>query len=110
MAAIIASVLPPRVVGVAAVAIPLLLASRLHLTRRAVPFVVTSGLAEVVGYFAFALGSRHGIAVTAVIGSQCAVTSALAAYLIFGEKLGRLRILGVVVTAIGVALLSALQA
>lgn len=104
------AVLPPRVVGVAAVAIPLILVSRLRLTRRAAPFVVASGLAEVGGYFSFALGTRHGIAVTAVLGSQFAVTSALVAFLLFGEKLGRIRIAGVIVTAIGVALLSALQA
>ena len=104
------AVLPPRVVGVAAVAIPLILLSRLHLTRRAAPLVFVSGLAEVGGYFAFTLGARHGIAVTAVLGSQFAVTSALVAFLLFGEKLGRLRIAGVIVTAIGVALLSALQA
>jgi drug/metabolite transporter (DMT)-like permease len=104
------AVLPPRVIGVVVVAIPLLLSSRIRLTRRAVALVVTSGLAEVGGYFAFAFGARHGIAVTAVIGSQFAVLSALAAYLLFGEKLGRIRIAGVVVTAIGVAVLSALQA
>jgi uncharacterized membrane protein len=104
------AVLPPRVVGVVAVAIPLALSSRLRLTRRAAALVVVSGLAEVGGYFAFAFGARHGIAVTAVIGSQFAVLSAIAAYLLFGEKLGRLRIAGIVLTAVGVAALSALQA
>jgi len=104
------AVLPPRVVGVVAVAIPLVLSKRIRLTRRAAPLVAASGLAEVGGYFAFAFGSRHGIAVTAVLGSQFAVLSALAAFLLFGEKLGRLRTLGVVVTAVGVAVLSALQA
>jgi drug/metabolite transporter (DMT)-like permease len=104
------AVLPPRVVGVVAVAIPLLLSSCIRLTRRAAVLVVITGLAEVGGYFAFAFGARHGIAVTAVLGSQFAVTSALAAYLLFGEKLGRIRIAGVIVTAIGVAALSALQA
>ena len=104
------AVLPARVVGVVAVAIPLVLVSRLRLTRRAAPFVVASGLAEVTGYFAFALGARHGIAVTAVLGSQFAVLSALAAFVLFGEHLGRYRIAGVIVTALGVAALSALQA
>ena len=104
------AVLPARVVGVVAVTIPLLLASRLRLTRRAAPLVAACGLCEVGGYFAFTLGARHGIAVTAVIGSQFAVLSALAAFVLFGEKLGRIRIAGVIVTAIGVAVLSALQA
>jgi len=104
------AVLPPRVVGVVAAAIPLVLSKRIRLTHRAATLVVASGLAEVGGYFAFAFGSRHGIAVTAVLGSQFAVLSAPAAFLLFGEKLGRLRTLGVVVTAVGVAVLSALQA
>jgi drug/metabolite transporter (DMT)-like permease len=104
------AVLPARVVGVIAVAIPLVLAGRLRLTRRALPLVVISGLCEVGGYFAYAFGARHGIAVTAVLGSQFAVLAAIVAYFLFGEKLGRRRIAGVVVTALGVAVLSALQA
>jgi uncharacterized membrane protein len=104
------AVLPPRVVGVVAVAIPLALSGRLRLTRRAAPLMVTSGICEVVGYFTYTLGARHGIAVTAVLGSQFAVLAAIVAYFLFGEKLKRLQIAGVVVTAIGVAALSALQA
>ena len=104
------AVLPPRVIGVVAVAVPLALSGRLRLTRRAAVLVAASGLCEVGGYFAFAFGARHGIAVTAVLGSQFAVLAAIVAYFLFGEKLGRLRIAGVVVTALGVAALSALQA
>ena len=104
------AVLPPRVIGVVAVAIPLIITRRLRLTRRAALLVVGSGLGEVGGYFAFAFGARHGIAVAAVLGSQFAVLSAIVAYFLFHEKLGRLRIAGVVLTAIGVAALSALQA
>jgi drug/metabolite transporter (DMT)-like permease len=103
------AVLPPRVIGVVAVAIPLIVSRRLRLTRRAALLVTGSGLAEVGGYFAYAFGARHGIAVAAVIGSQFAVLSAIVAYFLFGEKLGRLRIAGVALTAIGVAALSALQ-
>ncbi len=104
------AVFPPRLIGVVSIAIPLILAARLKLTRRAAPYVIAAGLGEVGGYFAFAFGARHGIAVTAVLGSQFAVTSALAAFVLFGERLGRLRTVGVVATALGVALLSALQA
>lgn len=103
-------VFPPRLIGVALIAIPLALAARVRLTRQAAPYVIAAGLGEVGGYFAFAFGARHGIAVTAVLGSQFAVTSALAAFILFGERLGRLRVAGVVVTALGVAVLSALQA
>ena len=104
------AVLPPRVIGVLVVAIPLIVSRRLRLTRRAAVLVVGSGLGEVGGYFAYAFGARHGIAVTAVLGSQFAVLAAIVAYFLFGEKLGRLRIAGVALTAIGVAALSALQA
>jgi hypothetical protein len=39
-------------------------------TRRALPYVVGAGVGEVTGAVAFALGARHGIAVTAVLGSE----------------------------------------
>lgn len=104
------AVLPPRLVGVVAVAIPLALSGRLRLTRPAAVLVTVSGLCEVAGLFAYAFGARHSIAVTAVLGSQFAVLAAIAAYFLFGEKLGRFRIAGVIVTALGVAVLSALQA
>ncbi len=104
------AVLPPRLIGVVGVAIPLALSGRLRLTRRAAVLVTVSGLCEVGGYFAYAFGARHSIAVTAVLGSQFAVLAAIVAYFLFGEKLGRFRIAGVVVTALGVAVLSALQA
>ena len=104
------AVLPPRVLGVAAVTLPLLAAGRLRLTRAALPFVVASGLAEVGGFFAYAVGARHGIAVAAVLASQFAALAALGAALLFHERLGRLGVVGVVVTAAGVAAVSALRA
>ncbi len=104
------AILPPRVVGVLAIALPLAVAGRLTLTRAAVPFVVTAGLAEVVGFALFALGARHGIAVSAVLASQFGAVAALAAYVVFRERLTRLQIAGVATIAAGVALLTALQA
>jgi len=104
------AVLPPRVLGVALVTIPLALVGRLRLTRAALPFVVCSGLAEVVGFVSYAVGSRHGIAVTAVLASQFAAIAALAARILFGERLGRAGTIGVVVIAAGVAAVSALRA
>jgi drug/metabolite transporter (DMT)-like permease len=104
------AVLPPRLLGVALVTIPLLLIGRLRLTRAALPFVVASGLAEVVGFVSFAVGSRHGIAVTAVLASQFAALAALAARILFGERLGRPGTIGVAVIAAGVAAVSALRA
>jgi drug/metabolite transporter (DMT)-like permease len=104
------AVLPARAVGVAAVAVPLALTSRLRITRRAVPLVAAAGVCEVLGFASFAIGARHGIAVTAVLGAQFAALSALAARVLFRERLTRLQLIGVVVIVAGVAILAALIA
>lgn len=104
------AVLPPRVLGVAFVSVPLLALGRLRLTRAAAPLVAVSGLAEVGGFASFAIGARHGIAVAAVLASQFAAIAALAAAILFRERLGRAGVAGVVVIAAGVAAVSALRA
>jgi drug/metabolite transporter (DMT)-like permease len=104
------SILPARLAGVMAVTLPLLLTRRIHLTREAVPFLVTVGLAEVAGVTTFALGARDSAPVTSVIASQFAGIAAVAAFLLFGERLRRLQVAGVVVIALGVAGLAALRA
>jgi drug/metabolite transporter (DMT)-like permease len=102
------AVLPARVAGVLFVAIPLALSSRLRLTRRALPLVVASGLAEVVGFASFAFGARHGIAISAVVASQFAAVAAVGAYFLFGERLTRVQLVGVAMILAGVAALTAL--
>jgi drug/metabolite transporter (DMT)-like permease len=102
------AVLPARAVGVAAVAIPLAVTARLRITRRAAPLVAAAGVCEVLGFASFAIGARHGIAVTAVLGAQFAALSALAARVLFHERLTRLQLVGVVVIVAGVAILAAL--
>jgi drug/metabolite transporter (DMT)-like permease len=104
------AVLPPRIVGVLLIALPLAVTARLVLTREAAPLVLVAGAAEVVGFASFALGARHGIAVSAVLASQFAAVAAVAAYFVFGERLTRAQLVGVVAIASGVAVLSALQA
>lgn len=103
-------VLPTRLVAFVAVTLPLLLSSRLRLTARAAPLVVVAGIAEVLGFASFVLGARHGIAVSAVLASQFAAVAALGAYVIFRERLARTQVAGVVAIAVGVAVLSGLQA
>jgi drug/metabolite transporter (DMT)-like permease len=103
------AVLPPRLLGVAFVTIPLALLGRMRLTREAAPIVVLSGLAEVVGFVSYAIGARHGIAITAVIASQFAALAAIAAGFLFRERLGRTGVAGVIVIAVGVAAVSALR-
>lgn len=103
------AVLPPRVLGVALVTLPLLVAGRLRLTRAAAPYVVVGGVAEVAGFVSYAVGARHGIAISAVLASQFAAIAALAAAILFRERLSRAGVLGVVVIAAGVAAVSALR-
>jgi drug/metabolite transporter (DMT)-like permease len=104
------SILPARVAGAALVGLPLLLSGRLRLTREAAPFVVLVGLAEVVGVATFALGARDSAPIASVIASQFAGIAAIVAFILYGERLSRVQVAGVVVIAVGVATLAALQA
>ena len=103
------ALLPARLVGIAAFALPLAFTGRLKLTRRAAPWVVLAGSCEVGGFAAFAVGARHGIAVSAVLSSQFASLAALAGIVLFRERLARTQFAGVAAVAFGVAILSSLQ-
>lgn len=103
-------VLSARVIGVAALALPLALAGRLRLSRGALPLVVTSGLCEVAGFFSYTGGARHGIAVAAVLSSQFGTLAAIAGYALFGERLSRVQLAGVGAVIVGVAMVSGLTA
>jgi drug/metabolite transporter (DMT)-like permease len=99
-----------RLVGVPVLALPLALSGRLRLTRAAVPFVLASGVTEVLGFYAYTAGARQAIAIAAVISSQFGALAALVGFVILGERLSRVQICGVVITVAAVAVLSALQA
>jgi drug/metabolite transporter (DMT)-like permease len=103
------AILSPRVVGVLVVAIPLLLARRFRISRAAWPYVVATGLAEVVGYTAYVTGAREGIAITAVLASMFAPMSTVAAFVFFRERLGRREMVGIALVVVGIAVLGALQ-
>ncbi len=105
------ALLPARAVGVALVSLPLLAARRLAMPRGATGIlVVATGLAEVAGFAAYAVGARHGIAVAAVLASQFAALSALGALVLYKERLTRWQWIGIGLIAIAVATLSALRA
>jgi drug/metabolite transporter (DMT)-like permease len=104
------ALLPSRAIGVAAVTVPVALRSGLRMTRRALPLVAVSGVCEVAGFALFAFGSRHGIAVAAVLSSQFAAIAAVGAYVLFRERLTRVQLAGVAIVAAGVGALSAVQA
>lgn len=101
--------LPPRVVGVAVIALPLAATRRWRMTREALPFAVAGGIFEVVGFVSYAFGARHGLAVAAVLASQFAGFAAVLAYFFLRERLARVQILGVVTIVVGVSVLSALH-
>jgi drug/metabolite transporter (DMT)-like permease len=104
------AVIPPRLVGVAVVALPSLALRRIRIEAAAIPFVLISGLCEVVGFASYALGARHGIAVSAVLASQFAALAAIGAYVLFHERLRAVQVVGIVMIAICVAALSAIRA
>ncbi len=104
------AIIPARVVGLFVLVLPLAATARLRLTWAAVPLVVLSGLCEVLGFASFVYGARSAIAVSAVLASQFAAFSAVAAYVLFHERLGRLQLAGVTAIALGVAVLSGLHA
>jgi drug/metabolite transporter (DMT)-like permease len=102
-------VLSARLIGTVALALPLALTGRLRATRRAVPLMLVSGVCEVLGFFSYTAGARHGIAIAAVLSSQFAAVAALGAYVIFRERLTRIQLAGVTIVIAGIAVLSALR-
>jgi drug/metabolite transporter (DMT)-like permease len=101
-----AAVLPVRVGGVIGVFIPMVLSGKLRLTRPAVPMVLLIGAGEVFGNAAYVVGTGESIAVTAVLASQFAGIAAIAAWVLFHERLTIQQRSGVVAIAAGVAALT----
>ena len=89
---------------------PLILQGRLRVTRAALPLVVIAGTGEVLGSMLSAWGSRESIAIAGVMGSQFAAIAAVAAYFLFGERIGRRQTIGVVIIVLGVTALAIVQA
>lgn len=98
--------LPPRIVGVIFIAVPLLIARRLHYSRKALPLLLIGAFAEIFGFTCIAIGAQYSVAITSVLASQFATFGAIGAYLLFKERLGRLQITGVVMLVLGVSALA----
>lgn len=99
-----------RTVGVLVIVLPLVVTRRFRLTRPALPLVVLAGLLEVFGGAIYIVAASEGVAVAAVLSSQFAALAAVGGYLLFGERIQRLQLVGVVVIATGITVLAALQA
>lgn len=104
------AVIPPRAVGFVVVALPLLAARKMRIEAAAAPLVVVSGICEVAGFASYSLGARHGVAVSAVLASQFAAVATVAAFVVFGERLRSIQVVGIVLIAVCVAALSAVRA
>lgn len=103
------AVLPPRVVGVAVIALPLLVTRRWRIVRAAMPYAVAGGICEVLGFASYAVGARHNLAVAAVLASQFAGLAAIVGWLVFRERLTRIQVAGAVAIVAGVSVLSAIK-
>jgi len=105
------TILVSRVVGVVFVVVPMVLSGQLRPPgRRALPLVIYSGLAEVIGFVGYITGSQHGVAVPAVLASQFAAVAAFVSFLFFGERLTRMQVCGAVLIGTGVATVALLRA
>jgi len=102
--------LAARFVGIAVITIPIALSGRMRLTRAALPLLIVAGAGEILGSTASAWGARESIPIVAVMGSQFAAISAVAAFLLFGERLARIQVAGVALIIAGVTVLAGAQA
>ena len=100
------AILPPRIVGVAIIVFPLLAMRRLRIDRPVLPFVVIAGAGEVGGFLAVAWAAQQSIAVASALSAQFATIAALVAWLLLGERLGRVQWVGIMAVAAGVVLLA----
>jgi drug/metabolite transporter (DMT)-like permease len=99
-----------RSVGVLLIALPLVARGRFRLSRAALPLVILAGVLEAVGTGVYVVAATADIAVAAVLSSQFAAIAAIGGFLLFGERLRRLQVVGVATVAIGVTILAALRA
>jgi drug/metabolite transporter (DMT)-like permease len=104
------TILVARIVGVAVIALPLLLRRRLRLPGAAWWMVCFSAVAELIGYVSYVTGAHHGVAIPAVLGSQFAAVATITSFAILGERVGPRQIAGAGVIVTGVSVLALLRA
>ncbi|HYX12045.1 MAG TPA: EamA family transporter [Candidatus Acidoferrum sp.] len=101
-------VLTSRLVGVVLVVVPLYFTGRLRVSRAALPFVLLTGFVEVVGFTTYAVGAHADIAITSVLASMFAPIAAVAAFVLFRERLAPRQVLGIALVVVGIAALGVL--
>lgn len=102
--------LTSRLVGVLLIAIPFAARGRLRISRRALPFVIISGVLEALGSALYVTGAHASPAAAAVLSSQFAAIAALSAFVLFGERLGRVQFVGILFVFAGVTALAVIRA
>jgi drug/metabolite transporter (DMT)-like permease len=100
--------LPARLFGALLIAAPLVSRRKLRISRRTFPIVLTGAIAEVVGLVSYTFGARQQLAVAAVLASQYAAITSIAAFFLFGDRLRRHQVVGIVLVLAGIVTLSAL--
>jgi drug/metabolite transporter (DMT)-like permease len=98
-----------RTVGLTVIVLPLVVTRRFRLTRAALPLVIVSGVLEVFGGGIYVVAASQDVAIAAVVSSQFAALAAIGGFVLFGERLQRLQLVGIVVVAAGVTALAAFQ-
>jgi drug/metabolite transporter (DMT)-like permease len=101
--------LPARLFGTVLLTAPLVSRRRLRVSRRTFPLVVIAGIGEIVGLVSYSFGARQQLAVAAVLGSQYAAITTVAAFFLFGDRLRRHQVLGIVIVVAGIVTLSVLR-
>jgi drug/metabolite transporter (DMT)-like permease len=104
------TVLPPRLLGTVFVAVPLAARRELRTPRPVAWYVVSAGVAEVLGFFSYALGARHGVAIAAVLATTFAAVAAMGAYVFLGEHLRQTQIVGLLLIFAAVSVLAVSRA
>lgn len=99
--------LPARLVGTAVVALPLAVRGATWPRGGVLVLLALAGAAEVLGIVSYTIGARHELAIAAVLASQFAALTTVGAYFVFGERLNRSQVAGLVIVAVGVGLIAA---
>ena len=100
------AIVPGRVVGTVALAIPLAATGKIVLPRSLVPWALVTAACDLVGFALYGLAARGSIVVAAIVSAQFGVLTVIFAAFRFHERLTRRQGVGVALVGLGVALVA----
>jgi drug/metabolite transporter (DMT)-like permease len=100
------AIAPPSVMGALLVGLPMAASGSLPPPAKPGLLLPAIAAAELIGFIAYVVGSRDSIPVTAVLSSQFATISVIASIVLYRERPGRIQVLGYLLIAAGVAIIS----